>query len=313
MPFVQGKCENCGGILAVDTGLKAAICPFCGTAYIVQDSINYYNSSIKVENMHADVVNITDESSSEARLKAAEAYMKIGDYSKAKNEYLKVTEIAPHNYLGWLGIIDSHTHHYSRRIRSSREISMLEEYAKSVLALAPIEKGAELLKEFRRYVKAEQEQNDAEKSSLNQELAKQSTEVNKVYNDTVSMQNDIVYAKNRVDTLEKSNVGCGWLIFGVPIWVFGIILTKVFFSDGDWYEAKISLAVAFVLPCYILGIVSVVLTIKDKIKNVKNKEEINILNKTQKELVGQISINNAKIMELNNAIRSIEQKLRAYN
>ena len=64
MSFVQGKCENCGGILAVDSSLKAANCPFCGAAYVVQDSINYYNTSIKVDNMHADVVNITDESSS---------------------------------------------------------------------------------------------------------------------------------------------------------------------------------------------------------------------------------------------------------
>ena len=59
MSFVQGKCESCGGILTVDPSLKAANCPFCGTAYVVQDSINYYNTTIKVETMHADVVNIT--------------------------------------------------------------------------------------------------------------------------------------------------------------------------------------------------------------------------------------------------------------
>jgi predicted RNA-binding Zn-ribbon protein involved in translation (DUF1610 family) len=48
MPFVQGKCESCGGILTVDPSLKAANCPFCGAAYVVQDSINYYKTTIQV-------------------------------------------------------------------------------------------------------------------------------------------------------------------------------------------------------------------------------------------------------------------------
>lgn len=122
MAFVQGKCENCGGILAVDPSLKAAICPFCGTAYVVQDSINNYNTTIKVETMHANVVNITDESSSEARLKAADAYMKIGEYSKAEEEYTKVTELTPQNYKGWLGLIDSCTFHYTKRIKSADKL-----------------------------------------------------------------------------------------------------------------------------------------------------------------------------------------------
>lgn len=51
MPIVQAKCENCGGVLAVDESQKAAICPFCNTPYVVQDAINNYNitNNIKVE------------------------------------------------------------------------------------------------------------------------------------------------------------------------------------------------------------------------------------------------------------------------
>ena len=86
MPFVQGKCENCGGILEVDSSLKAANCPFCGVAYVVQDSINNYNTTIhNVESLHADVVTVMDESSSEARLKAGFAYIKISKYAICKN------------------------------------------------------------------------------------------------------------------------------------------------------------------------------------------------------------------------------------
>ena len=63
MPFVQGKCENCGGVLAVDPSQKAAICPFCGVAYVVQDSINYYNTTM---NISANVVNFYGDSKAQS-------------------------------------------------------------------------------------------------------------------------------------------------------------------------------------------------------------------------------------------------------
>ena len=44
MPFVQAKCPECGGMLAVDSSKKAAVCQFCGEAFIVQEAINNYNT-----------------------------------------------------------------------------------------------------------------------------------------------------------------------------------------------------------------------------------------------------------------------------
>ena len=42
MPLVQAKCTNCGSNLEVDKTKDAAICPFCGTPYIVEKAINYF-------------------------------------------------------------------------------------------------------------------------------------------------------------------------------------------------------------------------------------------------------------------------------
>lgn len=42
MPFVQAKCPECGGMLAVDDSKKAVNCQFCGEAFIVQEAINNY-------------------------------------------------------------------------------------------------------------------------------------------------------------------------------------------------------------------------------------------------------------------------------
>ncbi len=58
MPFVQGKCTNCGGVLSVDDNLEAAICPFCNTPYIVEKAINNYNITNNVNVGAGATVNV---------------------------------------------------------------------------------------------------------------------------------------------------------------------------------------------------------------------------------------------------------------
>ena len=55
MPLVKAKCPNCGGSLSIDDSKRAAVCPWCHEAYVVQDAINnIYNTN----NIRTDVVNI---------------------------------------------------------------------------------------------------------------------------------------------------------------------------------------------------------------------------------------------------------------
>ena len=55
MPLVQAKCTNCGANLEVDSIKDAAICPYCGTPYIVEKAINHFNTT---NNISANVVNV---------------------------------------------------------------------------------------------------------------------------------------------------------------------------------------------------------------------------------------------------------------
>ena len=60
MPLVNAKCTNCGATLKVDNQQEAAVCEYCGSAYIVEKAINNY----QIENhntIHAQVVNIYGE------------------------------------------------------------------------------------------------------------------------------------------------------------------------------------------------------------------------------------------------------------
>ena len=43
MPLVNAKCTNCGANLEVDNAQDAAICKFCGSAFVVEKAINNYN------------------------------------------------------------------------------------------------------------------------------------------------------------------------------------------------------------------------------------------------------------------------------
>ena len=58
MPLTKAICTGCGGPLEVDSAKEAAICPYCGTAYIVEKAVSLYQNTY---NINADIVNIYSE------------------------------------------------------------------------------------------------------------------------------------------------------------------------------------------------------------------------------------------------------------
>ena len=306
MPFVQGKCESCGGILTVDPSLKAANCPFCGSAYVVQDSINYYNTTIKVESMHADVVNVSDESSSEGRLKAANAYMKLGKYEKAEIEYKKVTELTPQNYLGWLGLIESHTQNYTLRIRSTNELNKLKDYSKSVIVFAPTGTGEELAKKCNIYIDSETEKNKTElepyseasnkyKNNMAQIYA-QEQKLNECLNEKIKRANTLAETiKNYEEKNKKLEVNRALVIVGIFLLVSGLIICAINVFVGILFILIGGLPLFFVIRRIIQNsnrkneysqLMTVINDLEKQIREAKKQKETNYLAllSTQKEV-----------------------------
>ena len=62
MPLVPCKCTNCGAILKVDNTKDAAICAYCGSAFIVEKAINNYTVT---NNITAEVVNVFGSNSAD--------------------------------------------------------------------------------------------------------------------------------------------------------------------------------------------------------------------------------------------------------
>lgn len=313
MPFVQGKCENCGGILTVDPNLKAANCPFCGVAYIVEDSINNYNTTIhNVESLHADVVTVMDESSSEARLKAGFAYIKIEKYDLAENEFNYVIKVAPQNHLGWLGLIEALTHNYTKRIKVAAELRKIDEYAKSVVALEPSGKGGALIAKWEAYKKSEEEKNIAEKEELKRKIVNLEREVNQLVeeqdeldkqrehnNDEITKLSSIVYPDP--DFPEKEMRYDGLLSLGLLIGIIGV--NSLFFSIQFKGLSIYPLVIILSLIASIVGVGFIIISSKKNyhIMALKNlideyRSKLDELDKKKTEIQAKIDKFNSEIL-----------------
>ena len=60
MALMEAKCTNCGGKLQIDNKKEAAVCPYCGSAFIVEKGIQLYNQSC---NVYGEKISIYKEES----------------------------------------------------------------------------------------------------------------------------------------------------------------------------------------------------------------------------------------------------------
>ena len=181
MPLVQAKCENCGAHLKVDPSLKAAICEHCGAPYIVKDAINYYKTEATIahaEVVQADTVNIVDETASEGRLKAAEAYMNSANYAQAQAEFTRVKELTPQNHLAWWGLIRSITHEFQLDFFDETTLDELDSYADEIVRNAPDGEYEDKMAIWYNFLAKERKNNEDRITELNSENRKMKIRIN---------------------------------------------------------------------------------------------------------------------------------------
>lgn len=95
MPLIKAQCTNCGGVLEVDKSKDAAICPFCGTPYVVEKAVqNYITNNTYVVN---------NENSSYNPQKNAFTLVRMGDYKNALPLFNKLVQSNPQDWKNWFG------------------------------------------------------------------------------------------------------------------------------------------------------------------------------------------------------------------
>lgn len=101
MPLVKAQCTNCNAPLEVDDNKEAAICPHCGTPYIVEKAINYF----EVNNTFVGAtININPEIQS--GLDAAEALVNLGETLKAYRLLKNLTTKFPQSQEAWINLVN---------------------------------------------------------------------------------------------------------------------------------------------------------------------------------------------------------------
>lgn len=109
MALVAAQCTNCNGALQVDADLKAAICPYCNTPYVVQDAINNYYTTNVYNIEHANLT-VDNQAVISNKLDNAETQLrKLKDYGKAYEAFKALENEASKEFRLWNGKIQAQT------------------------------------------------------------------------------------------------------------------------------------------------------------------------------------------------------------
>lgn len=91
--LVLAQCTNCSATLEVDASQSAAICPYCGSAYIVDQAISNYNINVNGNmNVNSATINVNGLNSDNL-LQRAKKFEQEGDLVNALDYYNKVLDV----------------------------------------------------------------------------------------------------------------------------------------------------------------------------------------------------------------------------
>ncbi len=222
MPLVKAVCTNCGGALEVDSSKKAAVCPYCHEAYIVEEAVNKYTTHI--EHLHADSVTINDDRTAAARLEAGEANLKLKHWPEAENVFKEVCDLTPQDYRGWWGRIRAITHEFTADLFHGDEIATLNDLFNSVSTFLDVPEKAEIDQTFDSYIGRVTEINRRGEDLLNRKAENLRGKIKELEDEKNRIQESL---RKRRDWDLRDGSALGlilrlMLIVGVALSIFGI-------------------------------------------------------------------------------------------
>ena len=245
MPLVQARCTSCGGTLQVDDAKVSAICPYCGTSYIVQEAINNYVTYQTTNIAHADVVHVQDDHSAQARLKAGDTLLRLEQYEKARTAYEEASLLAPHDYRSWWGQVKAD-------LMAGKLVSKYDKRYQSAVATAPAALVYQLEDEFQRLSSPLLEA-EMEKSQIQIEADQLLAQIPALKKDLADRRSKCApnYSEN---TSASSDSFLGWLCRAVRIFFILMFIGSVIWVIYDAEQritylisAVVSLALIFSL------------------------------------------------------------------
>lgn len=102
MPLIKAQCTSCNGTLEIDENKEAAICPFCGSAFVVEKAIQQYITNHNTIN-HIESAVIQSGYTEERYLENGIAQLKLEKYENAKETFEKMSVDYPSSWKSWFG------------------------------------------------------------------------------------------------------------------------------------------------------------------------------------------------------------------
>lgn len=138
MPLVPATCTQCGATLTLDPAQRtAAVCPFCGTPFVVEQAVAYYTSQTSVGTVeHVEHLHVNDERSREARLQSAEdSLVKLHDWDRAFATFKSVADDHAGEWRAWWGMARAKTRDL-QAVVCRPELDAVKDYARRAEAVA---------------------------------------------------------------------------------------------------------------------------------------------------------------------------------
>lgn len=258
MPLVNAKCTNCGAPLQVDNTHEAAVCQYCGSAFIVEKAIQNFNISF-TNNITAQNVIIAGkgEMEKERLLQNANTNENFKEYNKAYEIYKQVSEDYPDDYRGWYGMASMKTHKFKVLDISDHDFSQLTAYIDKAMLCAPSEYKSNIKSTWDQYLVNHFGFLDKKKASLN-DLKSKSEKLEEQINE---LNEQITINKNKLTVDEKTKTvnaflslmvgGVGLMILAAllqsTVLVFiGLLITIVFLIFYIFLKASVGTKKAYV-------------------------------------------------------------------
>lgn len=200
MTLVPAICTQCGSKLEVDPGKEAAICPYCKTPFITQKAINHYSTTnvTNIDRFHAEVVNMTDDSSRDNRVKAGETFITLNNYVSAEKTFSDLTKDCPYDYRGWWGLIRVYSVDFSDMTIDGEKLSSIAQLYQNAIAVASIDEQKAIEPQYEAYYNSVREKLDALLLDTQTKIKNLETEFNRYKRDHEDQINHISEQKKKI-------------------------------------------------------------------------------------------------------------------
>lgn len=219
MPLVNAMCTNCNGNLQVDSSKDAAICPYCGSAYIVEKAVNNYNITNNNTNNNTNYINSANinmgSDSVDQLAEAAMKCVKAQQYSMAQEYFIKISKQYPSDYRGPLGELICYSKNWTEFSGTYEQLLGWDKIFQKVFILSPKEIGEEIRPKYNIYRSTVEEEKRKYEARINQKEQERLENLRKKEQEEQEML-EYIREKRRMEyRAQKRCQNCGGFFHGV--------------------------------------------------------------------------------------------------